>query len=132
MPTDHELNKILSRIGKLKPFFKYPGDDSRGHRQGILKDRTGLKEPHKKDEVAYWVVADLIDFSAQSRPERFMRFGYYRGSSKNWGSQTTLTMSLPNWKRLFVKAAREKKWFRRLLESVMTELDKSDSDPATH
>ncbi len=119
--SDRDLQRILSRVGS-KVGYRYPGNGVR--RVGLLKDRTGIKEPNRKNEVPYWVVVDLIDFPDQ-RERDFMRFGYYRQSSSSWGSQTTLTMSLSNWKRLLVRAAREKEWFRKLLEDVTSEIEKN-------
>jgi hypothetical protein len=124
MASDENLEKILSRAGKLKTSFKYPGDEER--RYGLLKDRAGLKASVKEGEVPYWVVVDLIDFTG--REGEFMRFGYYRENASKWGSQTTLTTSLSSWKEIFVKAAREKEWFRDLLDNVMSELE----IPETH
>lgn len=59
-----------------------------------------------------------------------VRIGYYRKPKDrlHWASQTTITEPLSIWKKMLVKAAREKKWFRELLNDVMDELKK----PATH
>jgi len=89
-----------------------------------LKDRSGLRAPKENGRAPYWATVDLIEY--QEEPE-LMRFGYYRGSSSQWGAQTTLAARLPVWKKLFVKAGREKKWFRELLQDVMKELNR-DSD----
>jgi len=119
MAIDHDLDVILSKIGGPST-FTYPGGEA--GRAGRLKDRSGLKAPRENGRAPYWATVDLIEY--QEEPE-LMRFGYYRGSSSQWGSQTTLAARLPVWKKLFVKAAREKKWFRKLLEDVMSELHRS-------
>jgi hypothetical protein len=87
-----------------------------------LEGRSGFKAPKEQGRATYWPVVDLLEY--QKQPE-LMRFGYYRGSSSQWGSQTTLAATLRVWKDLFVKAAREKKWFRKLLDDVMSELNRS-------
>jgi hypothetical protein len=73
--------------------------------------------------VLYWDVVDLIEFEGEMEPER-LRIGYYRrpGEKLNWGSQTTITEPISIWKKILVSAAKERKWFRDLLESVMEEL----------
>ena len=38
------------------------------------------------------------------------------------GSQTTITEPISIWKRILVTTARDKKWFRDLLEDVLVEL----------
>jgi hypothetical protein len=70
-------------------------------------------------------VVDLIEFGEEKEP-MWLRIGYYRkpGKRLNWGSQTTITEPISIWKKIFVSAAKEKKWFRDLLEDVMKELDK--------
>ena len=122
MAIDHDLDTIISKIGKPSN-FTYPGDEA--SRKGRLKDRSGLRAPKEEGRATYWPTVDLIEY--QEEPD-LMRFGYYRGSSSQWGAQATLAARLPVWKKLFVKAAREKPWFRKLLEDVMRELEKS----ATH
>jgi hypothetical protein len=75
--------------------------------------------------VPHWDVVDLIEFKGQQKQE-WVRIGYYRkpGQTLNWGSQTTITEPLSIWKKILVNAAREKKWFRILLEDVLNELKK--------
>lgn len=119
MAIDHDLNTILSQIGGRSK-FRYPGGEAQ--RVGRLKDRSALRAPRETGRAPYWATVDLIEY--QEEPA-LMRFGYYRGSSSQWGAQTTLAARLPVWKELFVKAAREKKWFRKLLEDVMSELNHS-------
>jgi hypothetical protein len=55
-----------------------------------------------------------------------MRVGYYRKPKDHlvWGSQTTITKPMVIWKDLFIQAAREKPWFRKLLDDVMKELQR--------
>ena len=117
----NELNKILSCVG-TKVSFKFPANE--GDQHGILKDRTVVERIKDVSKVPYWVVVDLIEFKGGKKSNR-LRFGYYRkpNGKLNWGSQTALTTSLSNWRRIFVKAAREKAWFRKLLQDVMNELE---------
>ena len=114
-----EIDKILSRIGK-KVSFKYPGDE--GNKLGILKDRAVVESTNDAGKVPYWDVVDLIEFEGEKEPE-WMWVGYYRKKrTLNWGSQTTITEPILIWKRILVKTAREKKWFRNLLEDGIDEL----------
>lgn len=118
--TTDERGKILSRIGK-PVFFTYPGEEEGKH--GILKDRAVVESANAPDTIPYWDVVDLIQFEGDK--EEWMRIGYYRKKYKlNWGSQTTITEPVSIWKKILVNAAREKKWFRDLLEDVMEELKK--------
>jgi len=119
--TDH-IDKILSCIGR-KVSFKYPGIE--GDKHGILKDRAVVESTNEIGAVPYWDVVDLIEFNSEKEPE-WIRIGYYRKPKQklNWGSQTTITEPVSIWKRIFVNTAREKKWFRDLLDDVMNELKK--------
>lgn len=121
MATDETSIKILSRIGQGVS-FKYPGVE--GELNGTLKDRTVLAAGQNIGGVPYWDVIDLITFEGQDEPD-FIRIGYYRKplSRLNWGSQTTITEPISTWKKLLVKTAQEKEWFRNLLREVMTEVD---------
>lgn len=124
---DEIFVKMLKRISK-KVSFKYPGKE--GQRNGVLKDRIAVRSNPNTSGVPYWTVIDLIEFPKE-REKEWMRFGYYRKPFEHlvWGSQTTLTESIKAWKSLFVKAAREKPWFRELLDEVMNEL-RGDSESA--
>ncbi len=117
---DEIFRKMLKRISE-KVSFKYPGKE--GQRNGVLKDRIAVRSNPNTSGVPYWTVIDLIEFPEEQEKE-WMRFGYYRKPFERlvWGSQTTLTESIKAWKSLFVKAAREKPWFRELLDEVMNEL----------
>jgi len=119
---NNEIDKILSRIG-TNVSFKYPGIE--GEKNGILKDRVVVESTNEIGAVPYWDVVDLIEFKGEKEPE-WIRIGYYRKPKQtlNWGSQTTITEPVSIWKRIFLNAAREKKWFRDLLEDVMNELKK--------
>lgn len=116
--------KILQVIGK-RVSFKYPGKEP--HRNGILRDRVVDRANPGARGVPYWSVVDFIEFPEKQR--EWIRFGYYRKPNErlNWASQTTSTFPIKTWKRLFVKAAKEKPWFRRLLNEVMNEL-REDGD----
>lgn len=122
-PISPEICQILSRIGK-KVSFKYPGNE--GEKRGVLRDRAVVKSNSEGSKVPYWDVIDLIEFIDEKEPE-WIRIGYYRkpGERLNWGSQTTITEPISVWKKLLVNTAREKKWFRDLLEDVMKELNNS-------
>ena len=119
--TTDEQGMILSRIGK-KVSFKYPGTE--GDKHGILRDRIVVESTNAPGTVPYWDVVDLIQFENEKEP-KWIRIGYYRKKDKlNWGSQTTITEPVSIWKKILVNAARERKWFRDLLEDVMEELEK--------
>ena len=118
--TNAIIQKILAKKGK-KVTFKYPGNE--GHKTGVLKDRTVMLSDPASTGVPYWDVVDLIEFPGEPEPE-WIRIGYYRkpGDRLVWGSQTTITEPISIWKRLLVKAAYEKPWFKKLLDDVMEEL----------
>ena len=115
------VEKILSRIGK-RVLYKYPGDE--GERRGVLKDRAVVSAGRNPTGVHYWHIVDLIEFSGYR--ECWIRIGYYRRPKERlvFAGQTTSTHRVSQWKHLLVKAAREKKWFRKLLEDVAEELKK--------
>jgi hypothetical protein len=116
---DQIERKILQARGKPVS-FKYPGNE--GERNGILEDRIVVRKNPGAPGVPYWRVVDLIEFHQDQ--QRWIRFGYFRKPKErlNWASQTTATFSIEEWRGLFVKAAREKAWFRNLLNDVMGEL----------
>jgi hypothetical protein len=116
------IQRILARKGKVV-HYKCPGNE--GHRKGVLKDRVVMRSnPDPVRGVPYWDVVDLIEFLNEDG-SKWIRVGYYRkpGDRLVWVSQTTLTDRVSNWKKLFVKAASEKTWFRELLNDVMNELE---------
>ena len=123
MPTD-EINKILGCIGR-QVVFKYP--ETPEPRRGQLTDRAVFEAPCEANCVPYWDVVDLIMFNGEQ--EQCMRIGYYRkpGQKLVWGGQTTITEPVSVWKKMLVKVASEKPWFRELLEDVMKELENDDS-----
>jgi hypothetical protein len=125
-PTTDVVNKILSAIGKGVR-FKYPGNE--GQKQGVLKDRAVVESTNAFGAVPYWDVVDLIEFKGEEEPE-WIRIGYYRTPQDRlqWASQTTITEPVSVWKRILVNAAREKAWFRDLLEGVMKELSADCDD----
>ncbi len=114
--------KILSSIGE-EVKYKYPSGE--GVYRGQLKDRCILHVPSWTN-VPYWDVVDLIEFE---EPKRFeaLRFGYYRlkDGKLRWASQTTLTEPFEVYKKLFIKAAKEKEWFRKFLYEVLEEVQPS-------
>ena len=117
--SDQVTRQILARIGSRVTFL-YPAAE--GNAEGTLRDRYVLPVS-SRGKVPYWDVIDLIDFP--SEPARdWIRVGYYRkpGDRLVWGSQTTITEPVATWKRLLVGAAREKPWFRELVEEVAREL----------
>jgi len=121
-PTSDEVSRILSCIGR-KVSFRYPGNE--GDKHGILKDRAVVESTNELGAVPYWDVVDLIEFKGEQEPE-WIRIGYYRKPKHtlNWGSQTTITEPVSIWKKILVSAAREKKWFRELLEEALNEVKK--------
>jgi hypothetical protein len=78
--------------------------------------------------VPYWDVIDLIEFPGEPEP-KWIRIGYYRKPKDKlvFASQTTITEPIETWKGLLFHAAKEKAWFRELIEHVMEKLNK---DPA--
>jgi hypothetical protein len=114
------IKKILSRIG-TDVLFNFPG--SEGILRGVIKERVVLPSKYEKTSIPYWDVVDLIDFS-ETREQPWMRFGYYRKANGKlqWGSQTTLTEPFTVWKQLFLEVARQKTWFKHLLEEVVREI----------
>jgi len=119
------IDKILSKIGK-KVNFTYPGDE--GKKQGILIDRA-VFESNYVGEVPYWDVVDLIEFKGEPELE-FIRITYYRkkpGKYLNFSGQRSITEPISVWRKMLVSAAREKKWFRALLQDVMSNLQHSSN-----
>src|SRR5436190_21839875 len=108
------ISKIEEAIGKPVAFqydnLDEPGTDGRRRKDGVLKDRkvVGRDSPG----ISYWHVVDLIEFPDVER----LRFGYYRASGDHvtWASRTALTTTVADWKKLFVEAAKEKPWFKKL------------------
>ena len=119
-----ELKQILEKI-KTEVHYKYPNKE--GDKKGYLKDRCVLSPDEKKKGVPYWDVIDLIVFPNEPKEmQENMRIGYYRKPKDRlvWGSQTTITEPLGVWKKLLIKAANEKIWFRELLEEVIDDVKK--------
>lgn len=112
--------KIRQAVGKPTS-FRFPGGE--GRKKGILKDRAVIVSNPWSRGVPYWDVVDLIEFPEEREP-LWIRIGYYRKPKDrlNWGSQTTITEPATTWKRILIEAARQKPWFRSLLEDVMQEL----------
>ena len=120
MDDDSIAAKIMDRIGK-KVSFTYPDDEP--NKTGILKDRAFIPSPGATG-VPYWDVVDLIEFPDEPQPE-WIRIGYYRKPKDRlvWASQTTITEPVETWKELLVRAAKEKRWFRKLLEEVLVRMN---------
>lgn len=114
------VNQILKAVGRPVS-FQYPGNE--GCKTGVLVDRAVMHSPASTG-VPYWDVIDLIQFPNEPEPE-WLRIGYYRkpGDRLVFGSQTTITEPIVVWKKLLVHAAREKAWFKKLLDEDMAELD---------
>jgi hypothetical protein len=112
--------KMLKPLGR-KVVFQYPGNEE--HKRGMLKDRAIIPSNPGSTGVPYWDVVDLISFPEESEPD-WIRIGYYRKPKDRlvWGSQTTITEPITVWKRIFFQTAREKNWFRQLLQDVVKEL----------
>jgi hypothetical protein len=116
--------KMLSRIGS-RVAFQYPGKE--GNKKGFLRDRAVIDSTNAPGRVPYWDVVDLIEFENEVEP-LWIRIGYYRmpAATLNWGSQMTITEPISIWKQILVTAAREKSWFRQLLEEVMRNVADDD------
>jgi hypothetical protein len=111
---------MLAPIGE-EVSFNFPGNE--GSMKGTLKDRVVITTEPNIAGVLYWDVVDLISFSGETEP--WIRIGYYRKSKDRlvWAGQTTITETEVGWKRILLQAAREKEWFRRLLEEVCRKLN---------
>jgi len=117
--------KVLDKIGN-KVNFDYP---NKPQFSGRLKDRCVIL-------ASSWQggkTADVVDLIEFTEPEHFdaIRFGYYNIKDENegklqWASVGALTEKKDDMKELFVKAAREKEWFRALLEDVLIQVQKND------
>jgi len=122
--TNNEDAAVIQRIlGPLqgRVSFRYPRHE--GDKEGFLKDRVVMRSNPDSAGVPYWDVVDLIEFPGEPEPE-WIRIGYYRKPRERlvYASQTTITEPISVWRRLLAQAAREKPWFRRLLDDVMMEL----------
>lgn len=106
--------KIMKQVGK-KVNFTYPTGE--GKRAGRLLDRHVMKPIISNSGVPYFNVVDLIKFDKVKEP-LMIRIGYYRWKNEKlvWGSQTTITETPKEWKKLIHQTAAEKKWFRYILE----------------
>jgi hypothetical protein len=126
--NDAVAAKILGFVGN-KVRFKYP--DPEPHKTGILKDRVVIPSPGATG-VPYWDVVDLIEFRDDPQPE-WIRIGYYRKPKDRlvWASQTTIAEPVETWKDLLVHAAKEKDWFRKLLEEVLERVSAGGRRPPT-
>ncbi len=115
--------KILSKIGKSVK-FKYPEKSRKGKNvfHGKLIDRCIFKT-YSWTDIPSWDIVDLIEFEEFTA----LRFGYYRlkDGKLRWASQTTLTESLEDYRKLFVKAAKEKEWFKKFLQDVLEKVEKT-------
>jgi len=92
---------------------------------GVLNDRCVICTG-EREGVKYWDVVDLISFNGDTEP--WIRIGYYRmrrdKPQPRFAGQTTITETVAGWKTILLQAAREKEWFRRLLEEVCREMKK--------
>ena len=114
------LAKLLKPVGK-KVSFRYPAEE--GSKRGILKDRMVIPSNPRATGVPYWDVVDLINFPNEPEPY-WIRIGYYRKPKDRlvWGSQTTITEPISVWKQILLQTARERSWFRKLIEEVVRDL----------
>jgi hypothetical protein len=120
-PTGTEaIKKILEAVGRPVN-FGYPAGEK--DKKGILKDRSVLYSGTTSTGINYWDVVDLIEFPVEKEPY-WIRIGYYREQKVklNWAGKNTITEPVDIWKKLLVNAAREKVWFKNLLEEVQFEL----------
>ena len=126
---DEVVTKILSKIGEPVT-FNYPGDEPEAC--GKLKDRYVLPAQGERSSVPYWDVVDLIEFPKEAEQE-WIRIGYYRMTKDRlvWGSQTTITEPISIWRSLLMNAAKNKPWFRTLLEDVVREVNVTEAEPAS-
>ncbi len=77
---------------------------------------------NKLDAIQYWDIVDLIEFKDEA--EKWIRIGYYRQSKGRliFAGQTTITEPISMRKSILLNAAKEKEWFRDLLEEVVNDL----------
>ena len=123
--TDEVILQILSRVGKSVRFHY---QEQELPRKGYLKDRAVTRANPDETGVPYWDVVDLIHFPNEPEQEQeWIRIGYYRKPHDRlvWASQTTITEPVSTCRKLLVHAAKEKPWFRKLLDDVMAELQKN-------
>ena len=120
MPHNPAMVEKMKRKIRQRVDCRFPTGE--GDKSGILEDRAIIMSNPGTAGVPYWDVVDQIRFAGE--PELWMRIGYYRqvGEELRWGSQTTLMEPMTVWKRLFVEAAKQKPWFRDLLEEAVREL----------
>ncbi|MFA5414012.1 MAG: hypothetical protein WC295_00850 [Methanoregula sp.] len=117
--------KVLEKIGNPVN-FDYP---DKPQFNGHIKDRCVMLASSWQGGKS----ADVVDLIEFTEPENFtaIRFGYYniRGDNEDklqWASVGALTEKVDDMKELFVKTAREKEWFRCLLEDVVKQVSKND------
>jgi hypothetical protein len=130
----HEVQAVVKAILKAvgKPVcFTYPNDE--GCKDGVLVDRAVLFSGVGSTGVPYWDIVDLIRFPNEPEAD-WIRIGYYRkkNGKLNFSGQTTITEPVAIWKQLLVHAAKEKPWFKALLEDVMKQVNETgDGNAAT-
>lgn len=119
--NDPQIQSILSQIGERVEFTFPQGEGTIGGGD----DRCVICTAPRKG-VSYWDVVDLISFKGETEP--WIRIGYYRmrrdKPELRFAGQTTIGETVTGWKTILLQAAREKKWFSRLLEEVCHELKK--------
>ena len=117
------IKKIRAAVGK-RVLFIYIAD--KAERRGYLKDRVVVPSGRGpgKTAVPYWSVIDLIEFDHE--PEPWIRITYYRKPKDRliFAGQTTATFRIREWRKLLLKAASDKPWFRDLVKDVMRGLRK--------
>jgi hypothetical protein len=121
MNNEHKttIQKILKAVGQKVKFHYTEKSD----KLGILKDRVIIPSELNPNGVSYWDVVDLIEFPGEAEPE-WIRIGYYQelGGRLLWASRATITEPIEIWKKILVTTAREKPWFKKLLDDVHKEI----------
>lgn len=106
---DYEAQaKILKAVGREVVF---------GERHGTLQERVVIQS-----NFPYWDVVDLIWFPDDG--QEWMRIGWYKaeGDRLKWADKTAICEPISIWRKILLQTARQKSWFRQLLEEVVDEL----------
>jgi hypothetical protein len=108
---------LISKIGESVN-FKYP--EPPYLLKGKLVDRYIISLGYGDEWVDYWMMIDRISFEGQT--EDWLRITYYRYKKKEmrwvFAGQTSLTIPISGFLKLFVKAIKDKEWIRPLFREV--------------